>query len=287
MLSLALGATLVGFVLLILGLITGTVWLAIACIVVCLLGLGFLVADIVGGNRRTSSRTISDMVPGSGSSSRASSESAADDSVVSASDDSDAPTRLVSAAPPTSSAPSAPPPSGPVGVAGAGAPPVDRAPQEVAAGPSEEGDYADYLRSVGAADVVDSDRFQAPGAPGAPGRPGGEQTPRRPDGMAPQQQWGAPGPTPPRPGGMPPQYGRPPGGGQWGPPGPPQGAGRPGPNRPPQDFAGSQDPRRYPEQQRPSEQHRPAGQQRPQEPQRRRIDPLDPEWRPPSDSADD
>lgn len=52
MLTLALGATLVGFALLVVGLITGTVWLAIACIVVCLLGLAFLIADIVGVGRR-------------------------------------------------------------------------------------------------------------------------------------------------------------------------------------------------------------------------------------------
>ena len=48
MLSLALAATLVGFVLLIVGLITGTVWLAVACIVVCLIGLAFLIVDIIG-----------------------------------------------------------------------------------------------------------------------------------------------------------------------------------------------------------------------------------------------
>ncbi|MFT4044747.1 MAG: hypothetical protein QM673_16425 [Gordonia sp. (in: high G+C Gram-positive bacteria)] len=47
MLSLALGATLVGFVLLVVGLITGTVWLAVGCIVVCLVGLVFLVIDVL------------------------------------------------------------------------------------------------------------------------------------------------------------------------------------------------------------------------------------------------
>lgn len=52
MLSLALAATLVGFVLLIVGLITGTVWLAVACIVVCLIGLGFLIVDIIGSGRK-------------------------------------------------------------------------------------------------------------------------------------------------------------------------------------------------------------------------------------------
>ena len=52
MLSLALAATLVGFVLLIVGLITGTVWLAVACIVVCLIGLAFLIVDIIGSGRK-------------------------------------------------------------------------------------------------------------------------------------------------------------------------------------------------------------------------------------------
>ncbi|MGV9672204.1 hypothetical protein ACWDPV_16685 [Gordonia sp. NPDC003504] len=53
MLTLALAATLVGFVLLVVGLITGTLWLAVACIVVCLVGLIFLVADIVWSGRRS------------------------------------------------------------------------------------------------------------------------------------------------------------------------------------------------------------------------------------------
>jgi len=51
-LSLALAATLVGFVLLIVGLITGSVWLAVACIVVCLIGLAFLIVDIIGSGRK-------------------------------------------------------------------------------------------------------------------------------------------------------------------------------------------------------------------------------------------
>ncbi|MGV9710187.1 hypothetical protein ACWDTI_05935 [Gordonia sp. NPDC003424] len=68
MLTLALAATLVGFVLLVLGLITGTLWLAIACIVVCLIGLAFLIADILRGGRRRKERTLADFV-GTGSSS--------------------------------------------------------------------------------------------------------------------------------------------------------------------------------------------------------------------------
>lgn len=58
MLSLALAATLVGFVLLIVGLITGTVWLAVACIVVCLIGLAFLIVDIIGSGRRDDSSSV-------------------------------------------------------------------------------------------------------------------------------------------------------------------------------------------------------------------------------------
>ena len=64
MLTLALAATLVGFVLLILGLITGQVWLAVACIVICLIGLAFLLIDVIGSGRRGNSRSIEDLVPG-------------------------------------------------------------------------------------------------------------------------------------------------------------------------------------------------------------------------------
>ncbi|WP_238423534.1 hypothetical protein, partial [Gordonia sp. 'Campus'] len=66
MLTLALAATLIGFVLLILGLITGTVWLAVACIVVCLVGLGFLLVDVFSSRRGETGRSIEDMVPGAG-----------------------------------------------------------------------------------------------------------------------------------------------------------------------------------------------------------------------------
>ncbi|KQR97818.1 hypothetical protein ASG12_12195 [Williamsia sp. Leaf354] len=48
MLVSALVATLVGFGLLVVALVTGTLWLAIACIVVCVLGALLLVADILG-----------------------------------------------------------------------------------------------------------------------------------------------------------------------------------------------------------------------------------------------
>lgn len=48
MLVLALGATLVGFVLLVAALFSGVLWLAIACIIVCVIGVGLLVADVLG-----------------------------------------------------------------------------------------------------------------------------------------------------------------------------------------------------------------------------------------------
>lgn len=54
MLVLALGATLVGFVLLAAALFSGVLWLAIACIIVCVVGVGLLVADVLGlGKKKT------------------------------------------------------------------------------------------------------------------------------------------------------------------------------------------------------------------------------------------
>jgi hypothetical protein len=44
----ALGATLVGFALLVLALATGTLWLAVACIVICVVGALLLLADTLG-----------------------------------------------------------------------------------------------------------------------------------------------------------------------------------------------------------------------------------------------
>lgn len=52
MLVIALAATLIGFGLLVAALVTGTLWLALACIVVCVLGCGFLLADLIGVRRR-------------------------------------------------------------------------------------------------------------------------------------------------------------------------------------------------------------------------------------------
>ena len=48
MLVSALGATLVGFALLVLALVTGTLWLAVACIVICVGGALLLLADTLG-----------------------------------------------------------------------------------------------------------------------------------------------------------------------------------------------------------------------------------------------
>lgn len=48
MLVSALGATLVGFALLVLALATGTLWLAIACIAICVAGALLLLADTLG-----------------------------------------------------------------------------------------------------------------------------------------------------------------------------------------------------------------------------------------------
>lgn len=52
MLTLALVATVAGFILLVVGLVTGIVWLAVACIVVCVLGLLLLLVDVLGWGRR-------------------------------------------------------------------------------------------------------------------------------------------------------------------------------------------------------------------------------------------
>ncbi|MBD0022659.1 hypothetical protein GII33_13330 [Gordonia pseudamarae] len=79
MLALALAATLIAFVLLILGLVTGTVWLAITCILVCLGGLGFLIADVIGSARRAPSRSVEQMVGASVGGRRAASTSALTD----------------------------------------------------------------------------------------------------------------------------------------------------------------------------------------------------------------
>lgn len=63
MLVLALGATLVGFVLLVAALVSGVLWLAIACIVVCVFGVGFLIADLLGLGRKTDAEDGEDRSP--------------------------------------------------------------------------------------------------------------------------------------------------------------------------------------------------------------------------------
>lgn len=54
MLTLALAATLIGFGLLVVALITSNFWLAVACIVVCVLGLVLLLVDALRSSRRSS-----------------------------------------------------------------------------------------------------------------------------------------------------------------------------------------------------------------------------------------
>jgi hypothetical protein len=62
----ALGATLVGFALLVLALATGMLWLAVACIVICVIGAVLLLADTLGLRpalpRRSSSRATGEAV---------------------------------------------------------------------------------------------------------------------------------------------------------------------------------------------------------------------------------
>ncbi|GAB90386.1 hypothetical protein [Gordonia rhizosphera] len=129
MLTLALAATLVGFVLLVLGLVTGTLWLAIACIVVSLVGVGFLLADVLGSSRRGAERPLSDFLTtekASGNSERVERQPAPTPG------ESDS-----SAAHPGEAAPDE-----------AAAP----APGEPTAPPVPDGDLSDYLRSVGGVD---------------------------------------------------------------------------------------------------------------------------------------
>jgi hypothetical protein len=59
-LVLALAATLLGFVLLVAALLSGVLWLAIACVVVCVVGVGFLIADLLGLGRKSSAANESD-----------------------------------------------------------------------------------------------------------------------------------------------------------------------------------------------------------------------------------
>lgn len=222
MLTLALAATLLGFVLLILGLVTGTVWLAVACIVVCLVGLGFLLVDVFAGRKGDAGRSLEDMVAGAGrdaaGSDTGSSDSGYDDAPDSpsthrspADDGADAATLRYSVA-----GTAGPRDSEPVGdrpgnfepgmAAPGGDGPSARPVPGRPAPERREGNLEDYLRSVGA-DAPAGDAPQratgpeAPNAPGGqPGHPGGPTPPRygspppgtlpqrRPPGSA-QQSW--------------------------------------------------------------------------------------------------
>ncbi|MFE0749571.1 hypothetical protein [Gordonia sp. NPDC058843] len=227
MLTLALAATLLGFVLLILGLITGTVWLAVACIVVCLVGLGFLLVDVFAGRKGDAGRSLEDMVPGARRDVTGSGAESSDDGIEpttserGSAGDADAPTRQYSVA-----GHDGPAESGSTGyrpgdfepgmAAPGGAVPVDRPASGRPAPERREGNLEDYLRSVGA-DAPAGDapfRDNAPEGPVAPGgRPGPAdgQTPPRygspPPGAVPQrlqpgsdQQWSQqPGPRQSRP----------------------------------------------------------------------------------------
>lgn len=61
MLLAALGATIIGFILLIVALVTANLWLAIACVVVSVIGVGLLLGDVL--TYRRSDRDKSDRAP--------------------------------------------------------------------------------------------------------------------------------------------------------------------------------------------------------------------------------
>ncbi len=265
MLTLALGATLVGFVLLILGLITGTVWLAVACIVICLLGLAFLLVDVFSGRNRDSGRSLEDMVPGAGrdedDDDRDADESrtrryptAMPSAQVSDADEEKAAYERPSFEP-GMAAPSGPTPSRPT------------VPESRPAPERREGNLEDYLRSVG--EPVGPPNAGPTPAPGQapPGQtPPGRDAPGRP----PREPYQAPGPQ--QTGGQPPRP-NPPRSPQSGPF--QSGQSQPGP-RPPQYGNPPSDPQPQGEQ---------SGSPEPR-PGRRRapdFDPLDPNWRPPLD----
>ena len=253
MLSLALAATIVGFVLLILGLITGTVWLAISCIVVCLIGLGFLIADIIGAGRRSAGS-----VPNSVAGDDRADDNRADDNRVDA-DRADGHRRHAVEHSSESDTSSRTVPIGP-GDPGAGGDTSASATQRFEQAPTAprqsapqsptrvEGDYGDYLRSVGGLPPT-----QSQGVP--PQGPTTRQGPTTPQGLVtPQNPATSQGPS---------QYQGP-------------------PSHPPRASQGprSEYPGPPPQAPRPSEV--PSEQQAPPSGRRRKIDPLDPEWRPPT-----
>lgn len=288
MLTLALAATLVGFVLLVVGLITGTLWLAIACIVVCLVGLIFLVADIVWSGRRGKA---DDEQAGGGFGFGAAREDAGDDTdddrypprppdtgdpqsesvhgpdtdgqstedrrralwegVIASPDAPDTPpdSRATDSRPPESVPTQAttPPPTGP-GVTAPGRP---------AAPSTAERGYADYLRSVGAADTRSRPPVSNPGVP----HPSGPTAGNDPRGR--QRPPGPPQSGPPQSG----QFES----GRFESGSPRSGGFRPGPAPTPQGSRGTHS---DPGSTTPSGESEPA--KRPE-----KIDPLHPDWRPP------
>lgn len=194
MLTLALAATLLGFVLLILGLITGTVWLAVACIVVCLVGLGFLLADVFAGRKGEAGRSLEEMVPGAG---RDATDSDAERAPVDEGA-ADTPTRRHPVSDAAETADPGPSAYRPGSFEPGMAAPESTAPPSRPAPERREGTLEDYLRSVGA--DAPSANDPAPGvapdgarAAGGPPGPAGRPTPQR---------YGSPpaGPVPPQPG---------------------------------------------------------------------------------------
>ncbi|MGW0036050.1 hypothetical protein [Gordonia sp. NPDC003376] len=275
MLILALAATLIGFVLLVVGLVTGTVWLAVACIVVCLVGLIFLIADIVRSSRRGDDAPAdsgggfgfgpadheSDVDETTGGADGATEPDAGEDVRVSPEQERQAlwqgvveprsgpnpqvdPASTGTPQAPGGAAPRAGQPTAP-GPQNSPVPqnsPGPRSPQP----PNTGGGYADYLRSVGADDVPRTGQHSVPG---------------------PQQ--GSPHPGAPRPG-MPPT----------------PGAQQPMPSRPHTGPVRNGPAQTGPAQNGPGnagQDARPSAPEQPQQQPPRKIDPLDPEWRPPSE----
>ncbi|AZG43715.1 hypothetical protein [Gordonia insulae] len=244
MLTLALAATLIGFVFLVLGLITGTVWLAIACIVVCLVGLGFLIADIVRSGRRRDEPSIGDFVDADAH--------ADDDEVVRderttgyrASDD------VVDQPSPDVAVPE---PRPGVGAPRPPAPAADPRPSATRAGnaPAREGNLDDYLRSVGGVGP----------APGQSQQPANRPPMNQPPMNQPPMNRPATNQPPRPPAG--PQYAQPGAGGPQAPRRPHRYRDEPATESFP-DAAGDQD-------------------AQPREPRPQKFDPLDPNWRPPLD----
>ncbi|MDL9937415.1 hypothetical protein QSJ18_11725 [Gordonia sp. ABSL1-1] len=209
MLTLALTATLIGFVVLVLGLVTGQVWLAVACIVVCLIGLGFLLADVFGSSRDSDDRTAAGVTGGRrGVLGRSDDDDDADDDDDDVAWGDDTPSRVrggVDISESDNRTPETPAPE-------TSTPDI---PDEAEA-PQREGDLSDYLRSVGGPELTGPPRAHDPQP--APRRPGPQvsaspqagprdnrpSAPGRPDNRAgrtvpPRPQQPSRPPEPPRP----------------------------------------------------------------------------------------